>query len=119
MTREEFEDIVRQTIEELPEEFLSKLDHIGFEVRDWPDRRDRRATGRSMLLGFQHGVSELERSVMRPWEPPQRIVIFQGPHERMFPDPDRLRAEIRKTVLHEIGHYFGMNEEQIRRLGYG
>lgn len=121
MTREDFEDLVRQTVDELPDPFLDKLDHVSIEVRDWPSRADRRSgrlAGRAPL-GFWQGVSELHRSVGTPFELPPRIVIYQGPHEEMARDEAHLRQEVRKTVLHEIGHFFGMTEEQLRDLGYG
>ena len=49
---------------------------------------------------------------------PDKISIYRGPLEEDFPDPRDLRSEIRITLLHEIGHYFGMDEEDLRRLGY-
>jgi len=115
-----FERLVQETLDALPEVFLEKLDHVSIEVRERPEKRDRRGLpGRAAVLGFQQGVSELERSTGRPWELPQRIVIYREPHLAMARDEQHLRVEVRKTVLHEIGHYFGMNEEQLRELGYG
>jgi len=50
---------------------------------------------------------------------PDKITIFERPLTRAFPDPERLRAEIRVTVLHELAHYFGLDEREIEELGYG
>jgi predicted Zn-dependent protease with MMP-like domain len=120
---DEFDAIVTETLDALPEEFAERIEHVGIEVRDWPDRADRRSAKlggrRADPLGFQQGVSELHRSVSRGWELPQRIVIYRGPHRQMCRDLEHLREEVRKTVLHEIGHYFGLDEDQLRTLGYG
>lgn len=122
MTLSQFENLVADIVEALPPMFADKLDAVGFEVREWPNRREMKEMeieDRRDLFGYQQGVNELERSVSSPYEMPQRIVIFKGPHEAAFPDRDEFREEVRKTVLHEIGHYLGMNEDQIDDLGYG
>jgi predicted Zn-dependent protease with MMP-like domain len=122
MTLRQFEKLVARVIDELPAVFRDKLDGVGLEVREWPSRREMeemQVEDRRDLFGYQQGVNELERSVSMPYELPRRIVIFKGPHEAAFEDPVELRDEVRKTVLHEIGHHLGMNEDQIDELGYG
>lgn len=120
MTMREFEEIVRGVLDELPFEFQEKIEHVGIELRDEPDARDRRSARLGgNLLGFQQGPSQLDAMSGRPWEMPQRIVLYRSSHNRAFRNPVERRREVRKTVLHEIGHFFGMTEEDLQRLGYG
>ena len=70
------------------------------------------------LYGIYQGVPLPERSVLDPPLLPDKITIFSEPLLEDFPDPDDLREQIRLTVLHEIAHYFGMDEDEIEELGY-
>ena len=96
-----FEDIVSRALDSLPAEIAGYMENVAVVVEDEnaedPD-----------LLGL---FSE------EPYMPAQ-ITIYRLPLEESFPDPVALEEEIRITVLHEIGHYFGMDEEQIAQLGY-
>jgi predicted Zn-dependent protease with MMP-like domain len=67
------------------------------------------------LLGLYHGRPLTVRSVSESFTMPDRITIYQGPHERMARNPADLRRLVEETVWHEVAHYFGMNEEQVRR----
>ncbi len=92
---------MRRAVDSLPPEIAAGLENIAVVIEDeHPDDPD--------LLGL---FSE------DPYLPAQ-ITIYRLPLEESFPDPRLLEEEIRITVLHEIGHYFGMDEEQIARLGY-
>jgi len=96
-----FEEIVRRALDSLPPEIAAALENVAVVVEDeHPDDPD--------LLGL---FSE------EPYMPAQ-ITVYRLPLEEAFPDPHLLEEEIRITVLHEIGHYFGMDEEQIAQLGY-
>ena len=70
------------------------------------------------LLGLYHGVPLTERGDVAGL-PPDTISIYRIPLEESFPDPDELRDEIRITVLHELAHYFGIDEDRLEELGYG
>ena len=70
------------------------------------------------LLGLYHGVPLPERGDMAGVLP-DKISIYRVPLEESFPDPNELQDEIRITVLHELGHYFGLDEDAIQELGYG
>jgi len=117
MTREEFEALVAQALESLPEKFASKLDNVNVVVETWPTldqlRESRVGTGMT-LFGLYQGIPQTKRShyfgVL-----PDKITIFAGPIMSTFgEDVTIVKEQVRKTVIHEIGHHFGMNEEDIR-----
>jgi len=105
-----FEDHVRAALDELPPHIAEALQNVAVVVEDEnaedPD-----------LLGLYQGVPLPERGDMAG-ALPDRISIYRIPLEESFPDPDELRSEIRITVLHELGHYFGLDEDRLTELGY-
>ena len=110
MTRAEFEEHVRAALDSLPPHIAAALQNIAVVVEDEnPEDPD--------LFGLYHGVPLTERGVEAPLEP-DTISIYYLPLSEDFPDPTELREEIRITVLHELGHYFGMDEDRLEELGY-
>jgi predicted Zn-dependent protease with MMP-like domain len=105
-----FDDHVRAALDELPPNIAASLQNVAVVVEDEnaedPD-----------LLGLYHGVPLPERGDMAGVLP-DTISIYRIPLEESFPDPAELQDEIRITVLHELGHYFGLDEDQIADLGY-
>lgn len=121
MTREEFEALVRRTVEDLPEDFRARIGGLAIVVRDEPSRAERRAARLRKgddLFGLFQGEATTEQSLSDLPRLPDRIVIYRRPLERAFPESSELAAEIRKTILHELGHYFGLDERRIGKLGY-
>ncbi len=121
MTREEFEALVRAAAAELPEPFRARLGDLAIVVQAEPSRAERRAAGipkGEELFGLFQGAAMTERSDGDLPRLPDRIVIYQRPLERAFPDPAELASEVRTTLLHEVGHYFGLEEDRMRELGY-
>ena len=105
-----FEDHVRAALDELPPNLASALTNVAVDVEDEnPDDPD--------LYGLYHGVPLPERSDMAGM-PPDTISIYRLPLEESFPDAEELREEIRITVLHELAHYFGLDEDRLAELGY-
>jgi predicted Zn-dependent protease with MMP-like domain len=105
-----FADHVRAALDELPPHIASALKNVAVVVEDEnPDDPD--------LLGLYHGVPLPERGDTAGMLP-DKISIYRLPLEESFPDPDELRDEIRITVLHELAHYFGLDEDRIADLGY-
>lgn len=117
MTLEEFESVVNQTITDLPSEFKSKLENVQILVEVWPTQEDLRAIYAhpgTILFGLYRGVPKTKRGNFYSGVLPDKIIIFAGPIISMSPSVDEVKKQIRKTVLHEIGHHFGMSEEAIR-----
>ena len=105
-----FEDQVRAALDELPPHIAQALENIAVVVEDEnADDPD--------LLGLYHGVPLPERGDMAG-ALPDKISIYKIPLEESFADPAELREEIRITVLHELAHYFGLDENRIAELGY-
>jgi predicted Zn-dependent protease with MMP-like domain len=122
LTDDAFEAVVDDAIRSIPEGFNRYLEEIVVDVEDMPDEatcddlglRDPRS-----LLGLYRGTPLTGRHVDAPYRYPERIVIYQRNIERVCRTRRQMVAQIRKTVLHEIGHHFGLNEQQLRELGYG
>ena len=109
MTPEEFEEHVTAALDDVPPELRRALEDVAVVVEDQnPDEPD--------LFGWYDGLGPARE---RAGALPDRIVIYRLPLVESFPDPKELRSEIRITVLHELGHYFGLDEQRIRELGYG
>jgi len=105
-----FEDHVRAALDELPPNLARALQNIAVVVEnEHPEEPD--------LFGLYHGVPLPERGDMGG-QLPDKISIYRIPLEESFPDSDELRDEIRITVLHELAHYFGLDEDRIAELGY-
>ncbi len=85
--------------------------------RTWPWSWRRRTARTPTVFGLYHGVPLPERGDVAGL-PPDTVSIYRRPLEAAFPDPTELRDEIRITVLHELAHYFGFDEEGIAELGY-
>ncbi len=116
MNRREFERVVDEALAELPPDVLARIDNLHVIVEDWPSSlQDPDGTG---LLGIYEGVSLLDRGVDYSGFLPDRIVVFMGPHLEMDLTRRELRNEIRKTVLHEIGHHLGIDDDRLHELGW-
>ena len=121
MTPAAFEALVRRMVTELPDEWQARLGDLAIVVRDEPspaERRMARVRKGEDLFGLFEGAAMTDRSLTDLPGLPDRVLIFQRPLERAFPDPQVLAGEIRRTLLHELGHYFGLDERKVRKLGY-
>ena len=110
----EFDAIVEDALDEVPEELMAMLDNVVFLVEDEPPADD------PELLGVYDGVPLTERDGM--WAAgalPDRIVLFRGPLSRMCADLEELTEEIAVTVVHEIAHHFGIDDAALHDLGWG
>jgi predicted Zn-dependent protease with MMP-like domain len=105
-----FDDVVRSALDTLPPHIADALRNVAVVVEDEnPEDPD--------LYGLFDGIP-LTDGGPAPGELPNRIAIYRLPLEADFPDEDELRDEIRITVLHELGHYFGLDEDRLSELGY-
>ena len=111
MDRATFEEHVRRALESLPPHLARALDNVAVVVEDeHPEDPD--------LFGLYDGVPLTERGDTAG-SLPDRITIYRLPLEESFSDPDELEREIRITVLHELAHLFGIEEERFDEVGYG
>jgi predicted Zn-dependent protease with MMP-like domain len=122
MTRGHFRRIVAEALDALPDEFRERLHNVAIIVEDEPEPQQRERTPaprgtrpeRRLLLGVFEGVPTTQQSVFSIPIGPARIVLFQRNIEAVCHSEAEIRRQIRLTVIHEIGHYFGMSEEQLR-----
>ena len=110
MTNDEFEEIVRAALDSLPEDIARGLENVAVVVEE----EDMESPG---LLGSFTGYTRGEP--VPSGALPAKIVIYKRPLQAAFPDPDELQRQIRITVLHELAHYFGFDEDRLDELGYG
>ena len=115
MKRAQFERLVARALDDLPPQFAKRLKNIAVLVEARPSREVARELGGD-ILGLYQGVSELEQSPMAPWELPEVIVIYQENIEAVTRSDEETIEEIRKTVIHEGGHHFGLSDEQMEQL---
>jgi predicted Zn-dependent protease with MMP-like domain len=113
---------VAAVLDRLPRRFREQLRNVEFVVEERPSATLLRSEGLDprcdTLYGIYQGIPLPDRSSIDPPLLPDKITIFAEPLLEDFPEPKDLRDEIRITVLHEIAHYFGMNEEEVEDLGY-
>jgi len=117
--RERFEKLVADALASIPRRFRDAMKNIAIVVEDEPSRallREMDITPPGTLLGLYSGTPLTERRWDYGNTLPDRIQLFQGPHERSAKDEDDLVVAIGETLIHEIGHYFGMSEEQIEEI---
>ena len=116
----DFEGLVADALDSLPPEIASRMENVEVVVEDEPSPSvlATMAPGTS-LFGLYHGIPLTKRGAAYGNVLPDKISIYRGPITRYWRDPDRIRAQIRRTVIHEIGHYFGMDEDRLHELGWG
>ena len=116
---ERFESMVSDAIDGLPPEFAERISNVAFSVEEWARPDDVARTGApagSTLLGVYRGVPLTRRTSGYNMVVPDRIVIFQGPLQRMASDEEDLRARIERVVRHEVAHYFGISDERLHEI---
>ena len=120
LSPEEFEEMVVRCYEGLPEGLLGYLENLDIVVEEWPSEEDFGEVGiegADGLLGLYTGISRLDGGEDLPLPPP-KITLYQRPIEGICGTREEVAEEVRKTLLHEVGHYLGMDEEYLDRLGY-
>lgn len=109
-----FELLVKEAIASLPEEIKKNLENVAIIIEE--DFSNKKSKESHELLGLYHGVPKSERGFWYGNTLPDRIVIFKRPLERLSTNWEELRENIRRTVFHEVGHYFGLSEDDLRSL---
>jgi predicted Zn-dependent protease with MMP-like domain len=119
MSREEFETCVQEAFDTLPDGFQRKIDNVQIVVEDYPDEdlRSELKTGKHSLLGLYTGIPLPHRNSWYGTTPtvPDRIFLFQKNIEAQCATREQLQNRIVEVLFHELGHYFGMNEAEVRR----
>ncbi|MGM1029888.1 MAG: metallopeptidase family protein [Actinomycetota bacterium] len=105
-----FEALVTEVLDALPDEMVEGLDNVVFLVEDEHPEED--------LLGIYEGVAITARGHYGFGELPDRIMVYRLPHLETTETLDELRAEVRTTIVHEIAHFYGIDDEQLHELGW-
>ncbi len=121
LSADEFAELVEKALEEIPEKLAGYMRDIIVEIEPMPDLHTCRKVGgtsRRGLLGLYHGTPLPDRSVEQSGRLPDRITIYQRNIERFCRTREQIIRQVRKTVLHEVGHHFGLDEDDLAELGY-
>jgi predicted Zn-dependent protease with MMP-like domain len=113
MSRERFEELVGEALDEVPPELLRHLDNVVVLVEDDPPPED------PDLLGLYEGIDLTRRGWDYGGALPDRIFIFRNPILTMCEDEDDVVDEVAVTVVHEIAHHFGIDDDRLHELGWG
>jgi predicted Zn-dependent protease with MMP-like domain len=116
MKREHFTKVVEEALDSLPQEFRSRIQNVAVLVEDVPPNRLSPESGqqRRLLLGVFHGVPTTKKSIFNLSSGPDNIVLYQKNIEAVCSTEAEVREQIRLTLIHELGHYFGLDEDQLK-----
>lgn len=122
MERAKFRRLVDESLDSLPGKLRARIANVEIVVESRPSAEDLEQAGLEpddVLLGLYHGIPLPDRSDGYSFALPDKISIYQEPIESVCASDDEVREEVRITVLHEIGHYFGIGDERLGELGVG
>lgn len=112
MDADAFEDLVADELDALPDEMTAGLDNLVFVVEDLPE------DGSLDLFGLYDGLALTERDRYGLGELPDRIIIYRRPHLEACDDMEALRDEVHTTLVHEIAHFYGIDDHRLHELGW-
>lgn len=119
MDEERFRELVSEALDSLPKEFAEKLNNVSVVVDDFPTpfqiRRSKLPLG-VLLLGLYEGVPQTKRGIYYS-SIPDKITIFKNAIEKVAQTEEQVRAQVRATVIHEIGHHFGLSDIELQKVG--
>jgi predicted Zn-dependent protease with MMP-like domain len=122
VTRRQFEQLVERALRRLPRRFRERLENVAVVVEDWPDEDTLAELGiepPDTLYGLYRGVDLTHRDSTYGNVLPDTITIYQGPIEEDCADEEAMAEVVRETVMHELGHYFGLDDAALERLEEG
>lgn len=121
VSTEEFQELMEKAMESIPEDFKSRMDNIAFLVEPFPSSSDLARLGMTdgrHLLGLYSGTPYTHRNTWYAGTVPDRIILFQRNIEAICRTKEGLTEKIKEVVIHEIAHYFGMTDKEIREAGF-
>lgn len=121
MTRERFHELVAEALDSLPKEFRRKIKNVAVLVEDYPEDQEMsarlprpRSMSRKLLLGLFVGTPMTQKSFFDLPRGPDHVILYQKNIEAVCRSDDEIRHQVRQTVIHELGHYFGLSEDELR-----
>lgn len=121
MTPEHFGELVEEALDSLPPEIARAMNNVEVTIAAWPTVQQLHSAGidprRGTLFGLYQGVPLTHRTQGYNLVPPDRITIFQGPITAVHRTDEAIRRQVRQTVIHEIAHHFGIDDDRLRELG--
>jgi predicted Zn-dependent protease with MMP-like domain len=120
-TPTQFESLVAQALDALPQEIRIHVDNLVLTIAEWPTMADVRTLGLTspyQLLGLYQGIPLPRRGRHYNLALPDRITLYRGPILAQGGPPEAIRRRIEVTVVHEIAHHFGIDDERLAQLGY-
>jgi predicted Zn-dependent protease with MMP-like domain len=121
MNRKEFESLIHTAVKELPEEFRKRLENVAIIVEDYPTEELLELMDiddDDTLFGLYEGVPLTERGFFEQPLHPDRILIFQRAIEDECDSPEEIKEEVKTTLVHEVAHFFGLDDDYLEELGY-
>jgi len=121
MERKAFETLIHEAVRDLPAEFRNKLENVVIIVEDYPSEGLMKQMGLSpddTLFGLYEGVPLTERGFFEQPLHPDRILIFQKAIEEECDSPEEIKEELKTTLVHEVAHFFGIDDDYLEELGY-
>jgi predicted Zn-dependent protease with MMP-like domain len=116
--RRRFEELVADALDSIPEALADQMENVAVLVEDWPTAEQIAGRG-GTLLGLYEGIMLTDRSPLAyAGVLPDRITVFRGPLCELSRDEDDLATHIRVTVVHEVAHHFGIDDDRLRELGW-
>lgn len=122
LSRARFEALVVRALETIPEPIRIRMENVDVVIEASPTAQQYAALGLDpgdLLFGLYEGTPLVERDITANPLLPDKITIFRGPLEAACRTEDEIAEEVRKTVIHEVAHHFGLDEERLEELGYG
>lgn len=119
---EHFEILVQEALESIPDELWNRIENVYVSIEEWPTSAQLARVGLrhpAQLLGLYEGVPLTSRTTHYGLVPPDKITIFRQPILRVcrYGNDDAIRQQVRRTVIHEIAHHFGISDKRLHELG--
>ncbi|HLA23985.1 MAG TPA: metallopeptidase family protein [bacterium] len=121
VSRKRFETLVATALDGLPASIQEAMSNVDVVIEEWPTDQQYAELGlapEEWLFGLYEGTPLIERGVLAEPLMPDKITIFKGPLEEACESDEQITDEIRRTVVHEVAHHFGIDEDRLAELGY-